>query len=353
MSVTISKRKLKSGNTSIYLDYYLHGERQRELLEDLILRPGETYHNKEAMRSAEMARAMKENDIASGKIGIVPAHRKRAPLLPWMEKYATGVRPSDRRMHMAVYKRFRKFTSNDNLLASAVTPSMCESFRRYLHDNHSGETPFNYWKYFKRIIKAAVEAGFFKSHPAAGIKNVNSRGNEVRKPVFFDDEINLLAKTPCGSPEVKRAFLFSTQTGLSRSDIVRLQWKHIDWDERLVIKQRKKTDVQMVIPLNGSALQLLGEPGEPNAFIFTLPTHDGTNKTLRAWAKRAGIKKRISYHCARHSLATNLLIHGENLKTVSQVLGHTTTRHTEKYTKITDAMKHRAVERLPAILFGG
>jgi site-specific recombinase XerD len=72
-------------------------------------------------------------------------------------------------------------------------------------------------------------------------------------------------------------------------------------------------------------------------------------KALNRWVKRAGINKHITWHCARHSFAVNILNNGANIKTVASLLGHSGLRHTEKYTRAVDSLKQQAIASLPAL----
>lgn len=95
-------------------------------------------------------------------------------------------------------------------------------------------------------------------------------------------------------------------------------------------------------------MKLIGEKPEKDDPIFTLPSHTGCLKALRTWVARAGIDKHITWHCARHSFAVNLL--GEchtDIKTVASLLGHSGLKHTEKYTRAVDSLKEKAVNALP------
>ena len=65
--------------------------------------------------------------------------------------------------------------------------------------------------------------------------------------------------------------------------------------------------------------------------------------------KRAGINKHISWHCARHSFAVNILNNGANIKTVASLLGHSGLKHTEKYTRAVDSLKQQAIDSLPPL----
>ncbi|WP_289225901.1 tyrosine-type recombinase/integrase, partial [Bacteroides acidifaciens] len=83
--------------------------------------------------------------------------------------------------------------------------------------------------------------------------------------------------------------------------------------------------------------------------IFPLPSHTMCLKALRHWVSRAGIDKHITWHCARHSFAVNILNNGANIKTVASLLGHSGLKHTEKYTRAVDSLKQEAINSLPEL----
>lgn len=77
-------------------------------------------------------------------------------------------------------------------------------------------------------------------------------------------------------------------------------------------------------------------------------SYESCCKSVKRWVKRAGIDKHISWHCARHSFAVNILNNGANIKTVASLLGHSGLKHTEKYTRAVDKLKEDAINSLPA-----
>ena len=104
--------------------------------------------------------------------------------------------------------------------------------------------------------------------------------------------------------------------------------------------------------MNEGLLNLIGEkPSEGNkgSKIFNLPTYQSCNKSLNRWVKHAGIDKHITWHCARHSFAVNILNNGANIKTVASLLGHSGLKHTEKYTRAVDSLKQDAINSLPEL----
>ena len=105
-------------------------------------------------------------------------------------------------------------------------------------------------------------------------------------------------------------------------------------------------------PLNDGLIHLVGKPKEgetKESLVFNLPSYEGCCKSVKRWVERAGIDKHISWHCARHSFAMNILNNGANIKTVASLLGHSGLKHTEKYTRAVDKLKEDAINSLPAL----
>lgn len=154
---------------------------------------------------------------------------------------------------------------------------------------------------------------------------------------------------------IRRAFIFCLYCGLRWCDVKDLTFANVDYSNRLLQFEQAKTKghsaaSNVIIPLNDGLLNLIGK-GERDALIFPLPSHTMCLKALRHWTKRAGIDKHITWHCARHSFAVNILNNGANIKTVSSLLGHSSLQHTEKYTRAVDALKEAAINSLPELKF--
>lgn len=143
--------------------------------------------------------------------------------------------------------------------------------------------------------------------------------------------------------------------GLRFCDVKDLTYKNIDYTNHLLKFEQNKTkghsaNSGVVIPLNDGLLSLIGEdPENLDSSIFNLPTYESCCKSVKRWVKRAGINKHISWHCARHSFAVNILNNGANIKTVASLLGHSGLKHTEKYTRAVDKLKEEAINSLPEL----
>ena len=98
------------------------------------------------------------------------------------------------------------------------------------------------------------------------------------------------------------------------------------------------------------ALKWLPEKtGSDENLIFTLSKNDNSNRKLKNWCASAGIKKKISFHCSRHTAATLNLSLGVAIETVSKLLGHTKISTTQIYAKIIDKNKKDAVRKQDGI----
>lgn len=157
------------------------------------------------------------------------------------------------------------------------------------------------------------------------------------------------------NPNIRNAFLFCLYTGLRFCDVKDLTFDNVDYSNRLLKFEQNKTkghsaNSGVVIPLNDGLLNLIGQPSKgqnKNSLIFDLPSYEMCKKSVQRWVEHAGIKKHITWHCARHSFAVNILNNGANIKTVASLLGHSDLKHTEKYTRAVDKLKEDAINSLP------
>ena len=246
------------------------------------------------------------------------------------------------------------FTKEKPLPFAQIDMHLIESFRDFLMKaprggNKSGtisqNTASTYFTLFKAAIHQAFIDSYFDVDIAAKVKGIS--GVESRREYLTIEELNKLAATPCEYPMLKKAAFFSALTGLRHSDIRKMTWKELSVEGdhyRINFTQRKTGGVEYM-PISEQAYLICGEPAEPDRLVFEgLQDPSWINRPVKKWIEAAGIKKHITFHCFRHSYATNQLTEGTDLYTVSKMLGHTNIRTTQIYAKVVDSKKEEAAQ---------
>lgn len=371
--VRLREKKLANGNVSLYLDIYVNGRRSYEFLK-LYLVPERSRADKERNRQTlQLANAIKAKRIVEAQSNAHGfANVKDAAKVRFFDFFRTcceeerkeGSRGSyDHWMsclrHLEVYER------DDSVTFAKITPDWVRKFREYLDKKAvtwsrygverrgskrlSETTKLGYFNKLKTALGIAVKRHIIPDNPADEVEGFRRR--DSARMYLTQDEVRRLAATPCTNDTVRRAFLFSCLTGLRRSDVERLRWEDVHDQDGLVrlIFAQKKTGGQEYLDIAAQAATLMGERGVGPVFPG-LVSPARTNLILRRWVAAAGIRKHISFHCARHTFATLMLDIGTDIYTVSKLLGHRELTTTQVYAKILDKAKQEAVTGIPDLL---
>ena len=375
---------LTTGKESLFLDYYLgynmvyneaadkmvaKKHRKREFLKLYLWQAPRTKDEREANKKtldlAKKIRFERGQELLENREGYRVKINRSVNFLDYFQQYIDNYTKKDIKMMKAVLKRFKDFLADTpiynkfttTLKPNQINKDMVVAFSAYLQDKGTGEGANSYFRRFKKVVNYACEHDIFKTNPCKGV-SIKIDENTLRKEVLSTDEVLTLMATPYPgmNPNIKRAFIFCLYSGLRFCDVKDLTYNNVDFSNRLLSFEQSKTKGHsassgVTIPLNDSLLGLIGAPadGDRNQLIFDLPSHTMCIKAVKNWVEKAGINKHITWHCARHSFAVNILNNGANIKTVSTLLGHSSLKTTEKYTHAVDKLKVDAINSLPKI----
>jgi integrase/recombinase XerD len=359
LTVRLRGKRLSNGAISLFLDYYqgytksdtgrISTRRKVEYLKIYLIdnpkTPIDRQKNDEYLTLAQNIRNIRESAIQHSSEGLIAPFRKKSNFFDYCQAYINSYQKKDIRMIRAAVEGFKSYTGEKYLTPLQIDSVKIKGFKDYLLNKYHGETPNSVFSRFKKILNAATDDGLFMRNP--GEKITCKVPDGIPKEILMPDEITKLAATECGNSEVKRAFLLSLYTGLRFVDIEDLKFKHVT--NGLIKKPQQKTGREVVIDLNQTAIALIGDRRSPEEPVFHLPSFTSCLKTINNWAKKAGIDKHITWHSARHSFATILLMNMTDIKTVQSLLGHSKLEHTQKYTHVINQLKAAAVNTLPAI----
>jgi len=309
----------------------------------------EINHNKEALRLLEVKRSQAMLEQQSIGTPFIPVHKYKANFLEFYEEYVKNHRSDENRHLPCSLTKFKKFIGKDFIPPIEITEDFCKRFRSYLLDHLTGETPQNYFARFKWVVKAATKAKYFIDNP---VENISAKANpsvELKEIVEAEDYLALLS-TPCHNEEISHAFIFCLYTGLRWVDVSQIKWQDL--------KIQSKTGQPVVITLHPIALTILNKQKLKQAhskkiseIIFALPSADGANKVLGIWTREAGLKKKITWSCARLSFSVLLQDKNVDSATVAYLLGHTTTKQVNRiYKRHRPKDQYATISNLPDIV---
>lgn len=280
--------------------------------------------------------------------------------IEYLDKLIQRRRPtvgdSTHQQWLTMQKLVKTFADEKTVRFGDINALWCNQFREYLlsatvrYSNEKKLSPNSqklYLTHFKSALNCAYKDEIIPTDISLKIEHI--KGIDTQRNYLTKDELQKLADTPCRCNNTKRLSIFSALTGLRFSDIIKLTWGEITGtpaEPRLEFRQ-KKTKGMNYIPIPKQALQLCGQRGQDNSLVFPQKITTVTLRTIIAeWVKAAGINKKITFHCFRHSYATQQLASGTDLYTVSKMLGHKDIKTTQIYAQIIDKTKEKAAKAI-------
>lgn len=351
----------------MYLDYYpaiknpdTGKDTRREFLNmHLKAKPrtaAERRANTDQRRIAEAIRMRRQLEVeAGGASFLVKEEGVAADFLKFFADEMERQHGTTRNNYLVCLRRFREFLNADTLPFDQLNRNLVENFRDHLAAmvnrksrvtvTVNPNSAANYFKKFKAVLRQAYKKELIEKDLAAMVEGV--KGVKREKEFLTADEIRRLIATPCCKEVLKRAALFSIFTGLRISDVRKLTWAEVrrDGDQYFLQYVQQKTGSPEILPLPSVAVSMLGERAADGVRPFEgLPKL--TTQYIEQWTRAAGITKKITFHCFRHTAATQLIENGVDIYTVQKILGHASVSTTQIYARLLDDKKRAAMETI-------
>ena len=275
-------------------------------------------------------------------IGTIDFHNKQK--IPTVSK-ATLERYETMKMHIQNF--MRTHYGKEDIYLYDLNMEFVRSFEGYLRFvrgcNHN--STMKYIKNFRTVILMAVENEWLRKDPFSAYK-VTLQKVEIT-PLTLE-ELERIEKKKFTSDRLSRVrdvFVFCCYTGYSYSDVAKLAPENVLPDEQgnlWIRSSRIKTKIQEDVPLLPQAKQLIDKyKSDPECLyrnrLLPVLSNQKYNAYLKEIAVLCNISINLTTHVARHTYATRCLTLGVPIETVSKTMGHTNTRMTSHYAKITEA----------------
>jgi len=205
--------------------------------------------------------------------------------------------------------------------------------------NNNANTIIRKMRMLKALVHYAQKLKIISHDPLIDIKLKEIAGT---KKHLSAEELEALedlyqsGSLPGSQQECLRYFLFSCYTGLRYSDIISLKMTDLKFGS--VVTTQEKTDKPVSVPLISQALALVNN--QEDGRCFKTFTNQATNRFLKLIMATAGIDKRITYHCSRHTFGTLSIFWGIPLDVVAELMG-VNMKTVKIYAQIVDQVKVR------------
>ncbi|MEM7663798.1 MAG: tyrosine-type recombinase/integrase [Pseudomonadota bacterium] len=169
----------------------------------------------------------------------------------------------------------------------------------------------------------AVDEEIMHRSPMKGIAHQKQASNRAHM-IWSVDQVELVAQT---CPEaLQRAIWLLWHTGLRTVDLCKLNWNHIHWDKRLIIKRCQKNSVDAYIPITDDLEILLRQCPKVSTHVVTntlgqpYKNEKSFQKTLLKKIRKAGISD-LTLHDLRGTRATHVFASGVSDADAEKIMG--------------------------------
>lgn len=215
----------------------------------------------------------------------------------------------------------------------------------------------------QRAFNWAVKQRVIPGNPFAGV----SYPTGGRRRPMTDDEFRALlretgksgygkTRKPTPGARVRQLLFFMRWTGCRPGEAASLKWTDLNIEAASIVLKVHKTSrtqkepqprVIMLMPVVCRLLAWIRRRGEPGEYVFhnhRMTTWNRSNLSLRIrrTRERAGLPNDVKLYGIRHGFGTRAIVNGVDLKTLAELLGHTTTRMSEWYVHLAGERAHLA-----------
>lgn len=209
----------------------------------------------------------------------------------------------------------------------------------------------NRLKGVKSFYRFLFRRGYVLLDPAASLE-MPRLDQRLPRVILTTDEVVRILEAPERTTALglrDRAVLeVLYATGIRASELAQLAVEDVDTQERLLRvvlgKGRKDRNVPLTRKAAQAALRYLLSARaklvheRTTRLFLTSQGHPlnraRVNELVRHWTKQAHVKKHVTCHTFRHTLATHLLKGRADIRHIQMLLGHSSLATTERYTRV-------------------
>ena len=230
------------------------------------------------------------------------------------------------------------------------------SYERWKRNISKGRSPTTVWhcgELLRRIVRFGVERNLCTGLPfKLTLKKPDNRTTEYLEP----EQLNQLVQAlELEEPITGNLFRFVLLTGLRRGELLKLEWRDINFEKGIVQLRDTKAGKDQILPLSKQAISLLeNHPKHQSDCHYVFPSPQGcqwSRSSLDRVFKRVALRANLPegfrlLHGLRHQYGSMLAENGANIVELRDLLRHSDVRVSERYLHSSDERLRRMADKL-------
>jgi integrase len=345
---------LRSGRRPWFIDYVdMNGCRHRERT------PATTKAEAEAILRARLGEIAKATIVGARSVEAVkPMTFEQFVRQEYLPHSKATNRPSSHRRDVVSSRNI--LPKLGNILLRAMSRGDIQRYldQRLGEKTHKGKPPApatvnREFAFISGVLSEALARGYVEHHAASGIRMLPEENERVRW-LTYEEEEKLLERA---SAWLRPIVVAAVETGLRRSELLRLAWADVDRLRRQIRVEYGKNHSVRYVPTSARFEKLLeslppfiGAEGKvPCVFVNPktgLPFEEGGVSHAFLRAARAAKLTDVRFHDLRHTFASRLVQEGVPLNNVRELLGHRSMAMVLRYAHLAPSNLRDAIDAL-------
>lgn len=263
------------------------------------------------------------------------------------EELRCAVKPSSYQIYMCIYRKHIKPALGSVPVARITSGMVQEAAELLLISGLSASTVRGVCRLLSNVMRYAQDENYIGRNPCQKLRIDMETPADQR--VLSQCEHRILREAALESADLP--VLLAMYTGMRLGEICALRWADMDLDRgtvsvcrtvqrisvadgrtELIIGTPKSVNSRRVLPVPGFILDLLrARQNGRSGYVFGAPDRPAEPRTLQRRFTRMTASLGLTgvhFHTLRHSFATRMIELGVDIKTISTLLGHSSTRTT-------------------------